>query len=266
MIWVRWILVLVLMPGVIAMAVSGPVSAQTAPPAQLMSDANEHYERGEYAEAVQLYESLIGQGYREAALYYNLANAYLESGDLGRSILNFLRAEELAPRDPDILLNLELARSHTVDELEAEGDSLVASVADFGRRWATTFEFGLAALLLWTAAGIAICILILRRAIRRRILMSGSISLALVLTALLLVVLSSMLYSNPYENTGVVTARTVEILDGPGVQFDDVFSLHSGAQVRLTDSRHGWLQIALPGGELEGWAPSHTIEAVREVD
>ena len=262
----RWVLVPMLVLGVIVMALSGPVSAQTAPPAKVMSDANGHYERGEYAEAGQLYESLIGQGYRDAAIYYNLANAYLGSGDLGRSVLNYLRAEELAPRDPDILLNLQLARSRTIDQLEAEGDSLVASVADFGRRWATTFEYGLAALLLWVAAGMASCILILRPTIRRKALLRSGAGFALALTAILLVLLSSMLYSNPYENTGVVTARTVEILDGPGVQFDDVFSLHSGAQVHLVDSRHGWLHIALPGGELEGWAPSHTIEAVREVD
>ena len=164
----RWGLVLMLVPGVFAMALSGAVFAQTAPPDKLMSDANGHYERGEYAGAVQLYESLVGQGYRDAAIYYNLANAYVESGDLGRSILNYLRAEELSPRDPDILFNLDLARSRSVDRLEAEGDSLVASVADFGRRWATTFEFGLAALLLWISAGAGVCALILRPHIRRR--------------------------------------------------------------------------------------------------
>ena len=77
-----------------------------------------------------------------------------------------------------------------------------------------------------------------------------------------LVPLVSMLISNPYENTGVVTVRTVEVLSGPGPQYGEEFALHSGAQVRLVDSRHGWLQVALPGGELEGWLPSHAIEAV----
>ena len=65
-----------------------------------MARANVHYEREEYAEAIQQYEALIGQGYRDAAVHYNLGNAYLESGDLGRAILNYLRAEELSPRDP----------------------------------------------------------------------------------------------------------------------------------------------------------------------
>ena len=133
-----------------------------------MARANVHYDREEYAEAIQQYEALIGQGYRDAAVHYNLGNAYLESGDLGRAILNYLRAEELSPRDPDILANLELARSRTVDQLEAEGDSLVASISDFGRRWATTGEFGAAALLLWAAGAAAVGTLILRPDMQRR--------------------------------------------------------------------------------------------------
>ena len=72
-----------------------------------------------------------------------------------------------------------------------------------------------------------------------------------------------MFFSNPYKNTGVVTEDTVEVLSGPGQQYEEVFALHSGAQVRLVDSRHGWLQVALPGGELKGWAPEYVIEAVR---
>ena len=75
-------------------------------------------------------------------------------------------------------------------------------------------------------------------------------------------ILMSMVYANPYNNTGVVTAAAVEIVSGPGPQYPEEFVLYSGAQVRVTDSRHGWLRIELPGGELRGWVPSHTIDVV----
>ena len=114
-------------------AAAGGVMAQEPSPADMMAVANQRFERGEYAEAAQQYEALTGLGYRDAAVYYNLGNAYMEDDDLGRAILNYLRAEELSPRDPDIIANLDLARSRTVDQLQAESDSLVASVADFGR-------------------------------------------------------------------------------------------------------------------------------------
>ena len=242
---------------------AGAVTAQEPSGPDMMAEANQRFERGEFAEAAQRYEALIGLGYRDAAVYFNLGNAYLEDGDLGRAVLNYLRAEELSPRDPDIIANLDLARSRTVDQLEAESDSLVASAADFGRVWATPTEFAIAALLLWAIAGVAAGILITRPAIRGRAVLLGGAVIAFVVMLVPLVLLLSMLFSNPYENTGVVTARTVEVLGGPGPQYGEEFALHSGAQVRLVDSRHGWQQVALPGGELEGWLPAHVVEAVR---
>ena len=244
------------------LAVLGVVHGQEPPPGDLMAEANARYERGEYAEAAQQFEALIGRGYRDAAVYHNLGNAYMESGDLSRAVLNYLRAEELSPRDPDILANLALAHGRTVDQLEAEGDSLVASVSDFGRQWATTGEFGMAALLLWAVFAVAICVLVLVPAVRLRALLRSGAVAAFVLMLVSLALTMSMLYSNPYENSGVVTVRTVEVLSGPGQQYSETFALHSGAQVRLVGSRHGWRHIALPGGELRGWAPAHAIEAV----
>ena len=243
-------------------AFAGGVFAQSPSPAELMDEANLRYGRGEYVEAAQQYETLIGLGYRDAAVHYNLGNAYLESGDLGQAILNYLRAEELSPRDQDVAANLELARSRTVDQLQPEGDSLVAGISEFGRQWATTGEFGSAALLLWAVGGLAVGALILWPAMRRSGLLRGGTVVVLAAMLVSLTLLLSMLYANPYANTGVVTVQTVEVLEGPGPQYQESFALHSGAQVRLVDFRHGWLQVALPGGELQGWAPAHALEAV----
>ena len=244
-------------------AFAGGVFAQSPSPAELMDEANLLYERGEFAEAAQQYESLIGRGYRDAAVHYNLGNAYLESGDLGQAILNYLRAEELSPRDPDIAANLELARSRTVDRLQPEGDSIVAGISEFGRQWATTGELGAASLLLWAVGGLAVGALILWPAMRRSGLLRGGTVVVLAAMLVSLTLLLSMLYANPYANTGVVTVQTVEVLEGPGPQYQETFALHSGAQVRLVDSRHGWLQVILPGGELRGWVPAHALLPVR---
>ena len=244
-------------------ALAGGVFAQEPSPGELMARANAHYDREEYSEAIQQYEALIGRGYRDAAVHYNLGNTYLENGDLGRAILNYRRAEELSPRDPEILANLQLARSRTVDQLEAEGASLVASISDFGRRWATTGEFGLAALMLWAVGAVTVGALILRPNIQRRNILRNGAVVCFAVMLICLVLLLSMLYSNPYKNTGVVTEGIVEVLSGPGQQYEEVFTLHSGAQVRLVDSHHGWLQVALPGGELRGWAPAHALLPVR---
>ena len=238
------------------------VSAQEPPATDLMAEVSDRYERGEFTEAVQQYEDLITSGYRDTALYYNLGNAYLESGDLGRAILNYLRAEELSPRNPNVRANLDLARSMTLDRIETERDSLAESVSYLGRRWVTPGELGAVALLIWTTAALAISALLAWRAVplrgSLRIVAGVSSVTALLCFALLLI----MLYANPYDSTGVVTVESVDALSGPGFQYAEEFTLHSGAQIRLIDVRQGWLQVALPGSELMGWMPSFAVEAV----
>ena len=248
--------------GALAIIAAGNASAQDPSANGLMAKANERYERGEYAEAAQQYEALIDRGYSDAALYFNLGNAYLESGDLGRATLNYLRARELSPRDTDIRGNLELARSMTLDSIAAERGSLIESVSYFGRQWTTPGELGAAALLLWAASSLAIGALLVWRVFPLRLVARFVTPVIVVATLASFLILVSMVYANPYDNTGVVTAEAVEIVSGPGPQYPEEFALYSGAQVRVTDSRHGWLRIELPGGELRGWVPSHTIDVV----
>ena len=241
---------------------AGTAFAQESSATNLMAKANERFERGQYAEAAQQYEALVDQGYSDAALYLNLGNAYFENGDLGRAILVYLRAQELSPREPDIRDNLELAHAMTVDRITAERDSLVESVSHFVRLWITPGELRATALLLWMSTGAAICVLVIRRAFPLRRVVRAVTAVAGAATVMSLLLLVTTIYANPYDNTGVVTAAAVEVTSGPGPQYVGEFSLHSGAQVRVTDSRHGWFRIALPGGELQGWVPSHAIEIV----
>ena len=69
-------------------------------------------------------------------------------------------------------------------------------------------------------------------------------------------------YANPYDNTGVVIVVAVDVPDGSGWQYSEKFIIHSGAQVRMDDSRHGWVEVSLPGGEIEGWVPLYALETV----
>ena len=38
----------------------------------------------------------------------------------------------------------------------------------------------------------------------------------------------------------------MDVLDGPGWQYSEKFLIHSGAQVRMNDSRHGWVALLCP--------------------
>ncbi len=78
---------------------------------------NEFYQKGDYQQAVEMYETALATGYESAELYYNLGNSYFKSNQIGKTILNYERAKKLAPRDEDILFNLEIAQLYVVDKI-----------------------------------------------------------------------------------------------------------------------------------------------------
>jgi tetratricopeptide (TPR) repeat protein len=102
-----------LMFGLLAGAVTAMTSGVAADTAAVEA-ANQLYLTGHYAEAGQLYEQEVARGVHDAALYYNLGNAYWQQGDLGRALLNLERAAQLDPRDDNIRANLELVSSQTM--------------------------------------------------------------------------------------------------------------------------------------------------------
>jgi tetratricopeptide (TPR) repeat protein len=73
--------------------------------------ANTSFAQKNYGRAASDDEAiLIAQGF-SAPVLFNLANAYYQDGKLGLAILNYQRAQLLAPRDADIAFNLHLARA-----------------------------------------------------------------------------------------------------------------------------------------------------------
>src|SRR5215217_4594832 len=92
------------------------VHAQSAP--ALYQSAGQLYKQKQFAEAAEKYEKILKQGYKSPEVYYNLGNCYFKLDSIGKCILNFERAHQLAPDDEDITHNLQLASLHTTDKIE----------------------------------------------------------------------------------------------------------------------------------------------------
>ncbi len=230
-----------------------------------MLTANQLYEAGQIDLAVQAYEQLVGQGVTDSALFYNLGNAYFKQGDPGRAVLNYRRAQQLAPRDPDIEANLTLARTQAVDELGTTDDA--GFLSRFGRAvqgWFTLNELAMAALASWI---LFVFLLILFTSARVGSAWRRGLRYALVAAAIVLAVgvlsLGSALHLEQDRSEGVVVAAEVDVTSGPGTQYVTEFILHSGAEVDLVEVRPNWVRLALPGGELEGWVPASAVEPLR---
>ena len=84
---------------------------------QLYTSANSLYKNKQFEQATVAYEKILMQGYRTPEVYYNLGNSYFKLHNNGKAILNFERAQKLAPDDEDIAHNLKLAQLKTTDKL-----------------------------------------------------------------------------------------------------------------------------------------------------
>lgn len=245
-------------------AKSSPAAALPTAAGEAMLTASQLYEAGQFVQAAQAYQQLADQGYVDSALFYNLGNAYYKQDDYGRAIANYRRAQHLAPRDADIAVNLAHARAQTVDQFEVLDDGgLLGQVGGAVQGWFTLDELAMAALATWI---LFVFLLILFGSAKAGSAWRKGLQYVLVVSAVVLVVgvlaLGSALYLENHQSEGVIVAKEVDVNSGPGAQYVTEFTLHSGAEVALVEVRGNWVRLALTGGELEGWVPVSTIEAV----
>ena len=81
----------------------------------------------DYRESADLLESLLADGFRNGAVYYNLGNAYFRAGEYGRAIAAYRKAKPYRPRDPYLEANLRQALSVAPGRLARVAPAMVES-------------------------------------------------------------------------------------------------------------------------------------------
>jgi len=258
---------------VIALFVANQTLLLAKPPVaatETMHTANQLYESGQYARAAQGYQQLADQGFADSALYYNLGNAYFKLGDYGRAILNYRRAEQLAPRDADIQTNLNLGRTQVVDQFEenveetaAVNENFVSRLGKVTQTWLTLNELAVITLGVWFLFSVLVIVI---SNLTKGSSLRESLQYVLVATSLVLTIgiisLGSRLYVEHSNPEGVIVAGEIAVTSGPGSQYVTEFSLHSGTEVSLVEQRQNWVRLAVPDSDLQGWVP---VNAVAEI-
>jgi hypothetical protein len=251
----------VLLLSVTLWALPSVLQAQTSF-AERMAAANELYEEERYVEATLIYEELAAQGVRDGALFYNLGNAYFKRQMIGHAILNYRRAEQYAPRDPDVQANLSIARQQTIDKLDPGNEVFIVQVGHWAIAWLNLDEMALAVLGLW---GVLVLLLLARMRMRRGRLRDRTLSAIFVVLFFLLggvLSLGTRLFVEATRPAGVIVAEEAPVVSGPGPQYTTEFTLHNGAEVSLLETRGNWTRLSLPGDELQGWVTASSVERV----
>ena len=225
------------------------------------AEADSAYAQQHYQEAVRQYEGLLKEGV-SADLYYNLGNAYYRSDNYTRAIINYERALLLSPGDADIRHNLQLARQKTTDKLSPSADfflvswyrSLVNMMGVDAWAWLALVALALGVVLF-------LVYLFSQRVALQKLGFFGALFMVLFfLTANLFAWQQKQTLTR--RTAAVVIASETSVKSTPAANGTDLFRLHEGTKVEITDdSMTDWKAVRLPDGK-EGWMDVKALEVI----
>lgn len=225
-------------------------SSHSADSIAIFDQGNRLYEQGKFREAATAYQQLVSAGQVSATVYYNLGNAWFKAGQLGRAVAAWRRAQELAPRDPNVRFNLNFARK------QVTGSDIPPS--DAWKRWfgrLTVNEWTIVAAVLFWLWFLLLIIREVRPSLRPG-LRTATVIAAIAAVASMARLGFTTYYEGARREAVVIVPQTVVRL-GPLDDSRVHYQLRDGAEIVVLDEKRlnpneSWLQVR-DGSRRVGW-------------
>lgn len=221
--------------------------------------ANEAYAAGNYDAAAKLYNRILENGETSVAVHYNLANSFYKLNRIAPSIYHYEKALQMKPEDEDVRNNLQFAQNMTIDAIEERQEEGFSQFLNATTNLFSTTGWG------WTAI---FCMLVFvafflgyyfnRKTLFKRIFfIVGMFFLLMAITSAVIgTVKERQLESRSYA---IVFSEEAAVRSEPNVRSGEVFTLHEGAKVKVTEDFQDWYEIELPNGS-QGWLEKTDIK------
>lgn len=227
----------------------------------LFQKGNQHYQAGDFEQARDLYNSIVQQGIQSAEVFYNLGNCFIQTGDIGRAILYYRKAQKIDYRDRDIRMNLHQARQLVNNEesmLKTGG--LYSSLSDIAG-WIGARNLTMTMACFWVLSAIFFVTGWTGgiRKTRRRAFRAGLASLIIFFATAMF--LGILIYHNDLVTHAVAVQGPVTARSGPGDHFSAIYEQHPGYEMIVRRQQNGWAEVELPNG-YTAWVPVNTIDVI----
>ncbi|MHC4976977.1 MAG: hypothetical protein ACYTF7_10290 [Planctomycetota bacterium] len=226
-----------------------------------MLDSDPRAARAHYTRSALLFERLINEhSYDNANAHYNHANALLLSGQPGRAIAAYLRAQRLRPHDSNIQAGLADARNQSAVQVPPSTGTRLTDVITIWRGIIPR------PLLLWTSiiAWLSLWSALFLRTRKARLATPGLITTAALVSVVCagsLILEQTLLYSEP---VAVVVIDDTPAYNVPDTRvYNQTFTtpLSQGIECIILEQRDGWVRVELGSGD-QTWVRSESIERV----
>lgn len=230
-------------------------------PDEQIKNAGTLYSEGKFTEAAAIYEEVISNGYMSAELFYNLGNAYFKLNQIPSAILFYEKARKLNPQDEDILFNLNLANSRIIDKIEPLPEFFLKKWWHAFRDMASVDGWATLIIIFFILTLIATGFFILSNnyTLRRISLVTGFVFL--LISGISLLVASQKYRADVHSQAAIVFTPTVTVKSSPNEKSVDLFVIHEGTKIFITDSVEEWSEIRIADGN-KGWIRTSDFQVI----
>lgn len=227
----------------------------------LLEKGNKAYNDKFYQEAINNYLNVIKNGLESPSLYYNLGNAYFKKEEYAAAILYFEKAKKLNPNDEDILYNLNVANSKIVDKIDELPEFFLLN---WYNAFVSLFSFNT-----WAIIGIGLLVISLAfltlylfsKTLRIRKI-SFWVSIVLFMFTLFTFIFTQTQYTRFKTNKeAIIFAASVTVKSSPDEKSTDLFVVHEGLKIRITDTAGEWSEIKIANGSV-GWIKTAVFKVI----
>ena len=237
-------------------------SQKSNPSSDLFNKGNEFYQKSDYQTAINSYLTIINHYNKQSAeLYFNLANCYYKTNEVGLSIYYYEKARLLNPNLYGLDTNLMYARKKAIESI-GQNNIEIEPIETIKSNFFNIFSKNKWAILSCIfSVLIALSFFIYRynnRSIIKRLFFT-LIFIAIIGFSISLIAI----YTNENRinsiNTAIVITKEIQVKTEPVTSSSVEFSLHQGAKVFITEKMDDWFKITI-SNQSKGWVHSNDIK------
>jgi len=223
-----------------------------------LDNAQQAYDAGNFDAAIQFFELTISGGIYNGEIFYNVANAHYQQGDIGTALLNYNRALQYIPRDLD--LNIQIARTRALRNIPTTDTTHpIILIEQLTATTVTINELSIVTLSLWSLFWILIALYQVKHSWHNTLKFAIRVMLTIILGFGIL--LGSRLYMYHAMPPAVITIGSAPVYSGPSISYFRQYDLFEGAEIYITDTQDEWSKFVTADNRI-GWVQTDTFQKV----
>ena len=229
--------------------------------ADLLQKANELYTKEQFKQSIDIYNQILMTNMESPEVYFNLGNAYYKTGQYTLAILNYERAKLLAPDDEDINFNLQVANQKVVDSIQELPGIFIVRWWNSLVNSQTTDSWAILSIISFVVFLTMLGFYFFARTseVKRITFWSGCFLIVFAVFSWSFAARQKSRLVNHSE--AIVMQPTVTVKSSPSEKGTNLFVVHEGLKVKITDKLGDWVEIKLADGN-KGWLLLESIERI----